>query len=305
MRSMIGILTYRRVNALYEMLSGIDKHCPQYACVVSEDCGQRDATANLLEQGREPRPNKELMATEYVTGDDPLAAHFPNVRTFMGDRNLGVAASSNRLLKIFMDSDCDHLCLCNDDLHVLGNFVDLYAKAHVDLEVGMFCFCDFTPENYPNGHTYKWTTYPWRGYQVKMLPRFTGIMISVTRALIEKIGYFDAEFGQWGEEHSDFTIRARLAGGIKMAGQDMNCLDIEHSLLRHQDVPSSMFGQARARANAEANEVMQRKSREYHYRHYHRPFRLTYPCFAGGLMGSGIPVRALEEIGYTLVTDLV
>ena len=311
MKSAIAILTYRRLHALKAMLEGVEKHCPQYACAVFEDCGQRDNTADYLQKGREPVRRPELMATEYEPvytdrGDD---MNHQNVRVFMGDRNLGVAGNSNRALKWFMDGDWDHLLLCNDDLFVLGDFAKLYAEAHSELGVGLFCFCDFTeasPAISGAPETYKWTTYPVRGWKVKFLPRFTGIMMSVTRKTVENAGYFDATFGQFGEEHCDWTIRCRLAGGIRLNNQDMNCLDIEHALLRHQDVETSMpRGKERQEADNEAGRIMREAARSYAYRHYYRPFRLKVPVKAGGYRGGGIPTQRLLEYGYNLVTDLV
>jgi GT2 family glycosyltransferase len=306
-KTAIAILTYRRLHALRTMLDGLEKNCPQYPTAVFEDCGQRDPTADYLQKGRTSEKRPVLMATEWIPQLPNQPNHF-NVQVFMGDLNLGVAGNSNRAIKWFMDSDCDHLCLCNDDLVVTGDFAKYYAAAHTDLGVGMFCFCDFTeksPAISGDPATYKWVTYPWRGYKVKMLPRFTGIMMSITRALVDKIGYFDAEFGKFGEEHCDYTIRARFGGFIRMEQQDMNCLDVEHSLLTHQDVLTSMTGAARRSADSEAGSVMQRSAFEYKFRHYYRPFRLIYPKFAGGYYGAGIPCRQLEQMGYKLVTDLV
>ena len=296
---MLGIITYRRFSALSAMLDGLKKHCAQYPWIIAEDCGQRDGTADFLTLGRTPQPCPELMALDYVPvpGKD---VRMPNARVLLGMRNLGVAGNSNRILKVFMDSGCDHLCLCNDDLYVLGDFVDFYGKGHQDLGVGLFCFCDFT--HHPS---YKWTIYPWRGYKLKFLPRFTGIMLSITRALAEKVGYFDTAFGQFGEEHCDFTIRCRMAGGIKLGEQDMNCLDLEHDLLKHQDVMTSVVGAARDNADREASIVMQQAVQNYRNTHFYRPYRLRMPRLAGGYRGGGIPVPKLLAHGYTLVTDLI
>jgi len=311
-KSLIAILTYRRLHALKAMLHGVDQHCPQYQTHIFEDCGQRDATSDFLTHGRTGTPCPDLMATRYnasVENASPsltpiVVANYPNMQVYMGERNLGVTGNSNRALKVFMDGDWDHLCLCNDDLLVTGDFVKFYGQAHKDLEVGMFCFCDFTKESPAisgKPETYKWTTYRWRGYGVKFMPRFTGIMMSVTRKLVEKIGFFDAEFGKFGEEHCDYTIRARMAGGIQCEGQDMNCLDVEHDLLKHQDVQTSMSGVARQHADEEARIAMQRASYEYRFRHYHRDFHLAYPVMASGYYGAGIPCRQLEQIGYKIV----
>ena len=307
MKSAIAVLTYRRLHALHAMMQGVEEHCSVYKTGIFEDCGQRDKTSSFLRQGRVGEASRDLLATRYVPGDDPMVTNYPNADVFLGDVNLGVTGNSNRALKWFMDGDWDHLCLCNDDLLVTGDFVKFYAQAHQDLGVEMFCFCDFTessPAISGAPETYKWTTYRVRGYGVKFLPRFTGIMMSVTRKLVEKIGYFDAEFGKFGEEHCDYTIRARFAGGIRCEGQDMNCLDVEHALLKHQDVATSMVGVARKYADTEAREIMQRASHEYRFRHYYRPFRLVYPVMANGYFGAGLPCRQLEQIGYKLVTAL-
>lgn len=310
MKSAIAILTYRRVNALSTMMAGINLHCPQYRTAIFEDCGQRDATIELLTKGRIPVEQPEILATEYIAScdTDAPAVNWYNAQVFAGTRNLGVTGNSNRAIKWFMDkTDCDHLLLCNDDLLVTGDFAKFYANAHLDLQVGMFCFCDFTKESPAisgKPESYKWTTYRMRGYGVKFLPRFTGIMISVTRELVEKIGYFDPEFGKFGEEHCDWTIRARLAGGIRCEGQDMNCLDVEHNCLAHQDVETSMNGVARIHADREASGVMQRAAFEYRLRHYHRSFNIAYPVMANGYYGAGIPCRQLDQIGYKLVTAL-
>lgn len=316
MRSVIAILTYRRLHALQAMMVGIEQHCPMYQTAIFEDCGQRDNTSGFLAKGRVPVKNATLMATEHQVpvgdtgtpeGAPKEPANWPNAKVFLGDRNLGVTGNSNRAIKWFMDGECDHLLLCNDDLYVTGDFAKFYGQAHTDLGVGMFCFCDFTKESPAisgKPESYKWTTYRCRGYGVKFLPRFTGIMMSVTRELVEKIGYFDPEFGKFGEEHCDYTIRARMAGGIRCEGQDMNCLDVEHSMLGHQDVETSMTGVARINADREANVIMQRAAFEYRFRHYHRPFNLTYPVMANGYYGAGLPCRQLDKIGYQLVTQL-
>lgn len=301
MKSLIAVITYRRLPALLTMMDGLQKHCPQYSTAVFEDCGQRDGTADWLQRGRKPVARPEYMATEYrVDEDTDLAAvNVPNADVFMGERNLGVAGNSNRAIRHFLSGDWDHLCLCNDDLHVDGDFVSVYAKAHRDLEVGMFCFTDFP------GETYKFTVVPWRGYKVKLMSRFTGIMVSVTRKLIEEIGGFDPEFGKFGEEHCDFTIRARLAGGISLNKQPMNCLDIEHPALRHQEVETSVVGPMRQRADKEASQIMQQCSRSYANRHHHREPLLFVPRSAGGPLGRGVTYANLRASGYRFADGLV
>lgn len=296
MRSAIAVITYRRLDALKETLRGLEKHCSEYPISVWEDCGQRDGTESWLAAGHKPVPVPELMATEYVMEDPARSNVAGNVRVFLGDRNLGVAANSNRALKWFADGDWDHLCLMNDDLHVEGDFVKFYGQAHLDLEVGLWCFNDFAEWD-----THRWFVARSRGYGVKVFPRMTGIMMSVTKAVFEKAGYFDVRFFM-GQEHCDWTNRIRFAGGIKLDGQDQPCLDLEHDLLKHQTVAPSVSGIDRAKFDQEAAVVMQGVAKEYHTRHYYREFALVLPSMAGGNHNNGLPVRNLPA--YTIVTDL-
>lgn len=283
-------------------MEGLQKHCSVYKTAIFEDCGQRDNTADILQAGRESTYRRDLAAFQYMPKDGPAGfeARFPNVEVYMGETNLGVTGNSNRALRWFMEeTDADHLCLCNDDILVHGDFVKFYAQGHQDLGVGLWCFCDFT-----HHESYRWTSYRVRGYDVKFLPRFTGIMMSITRDLVEKVGYFDAAFGKFGEEHCDYTIRCRFAGGIRLENQDMNCLDLEHKLLAHQDCATSVTGQERRQADMESYQVMQQASQDYRWRHYYRPYRLWLPKMAGGYSGGGIPVSNLLDMGYRLVTDI-
>lgn len=305
-KSLIGILTYRRVAALQETLRGIAEHCPQYDCVISEDCGQADLTESFL-MGPQPvliKDRRDLLAKEYS------GAHLgKNVRVLLGDTNLGVTGNSNRLLKIFEEGGYDHLCLLNDDLHVLGDFVNFYKCGHTDLGVGLWCLCDFTsasPAISGPPETYKWITVNSRGHRVKLLSRMTGIMMSISRPCFEAIGYYDARF-RTGEEHCDYTIRARLAGFVSLDGQPQNALDLEASppVLKHQDCETSLGrpgSPERLAADQEAGAVMKEVSSHYGQEPVYRPFRLRLPKTAAGLplagISIGIPTTNLSHYAF-------
>lgn len=295
MKSALAVLTYNRKLALQETLLGIRAHCERYPLAVFEDCGCRDGTeASLLKDAGLVRHRPELKADEYTGNWGSI---------FMGTSNLGVAGNSNRAIQWLLTQDADHFCLLNDDLHVLGDFAAFYAEAHVDLDVGLFCFTDF------EGESYRTVPIRHRGYMVHVMPRFTGIMLSFTRSLIEKIGGFDTTFGQFGEEHSDFTIRARMAGGIQLSGRNQHCLDVQGCtptnqpaprLLRHQEVATSVQGLPRQQADVEASRHMQRASRSYLTQNVYRPLTVHIPEFAGGHdRTGGIQVARLD--GYRLV----
>lgn len=188
MKSAIAILTYNRVDTLKTMLAGIGEHCASYPVAIFDDHSCEDGTEAFLSSGKDVGYNSALMAEEYITKE--------GYKAFIGVHNLGVARNTNRAIKWFLNSDADHLLLCNDDLLVLGDFPNVYARAHADLEVGMFGFNDFTMPSH------RWIEVKKRGYTVKICPRMTGIMTSITRRCLDRVGYYDATFKVPGEEHS-------------------------------------------------------------------------------------------------------
>lgn len=299
MKSAIAVLTYNRLPVLQEELKGIYEHCSQYPLAVFEDLGQRDSTAKWLTRHAEtPIRRDDLMANEYPREDGS--------KVFLARRNLGVAGNSNRAIKWFMEeTDADHLVLLNDDLHVLGDFVAWYAQAHIDLGIGMFSFCDFT-----HHASYRWIDVRKMGYIVKICPRMTAIMTSMTRKVIEAIGYYDAQFGKFGQEHCDHMNRARFAGFMTLDGMMQPQIDVHHhlssqpqrALLRHQECETSVLGIDRRAADKEADEIIQRVGKSYRYRHLYREFCLQLPKLAGAHGKQGIPVDDLRH-AYQMVTD--
>lgn len=312
MKTAIAILTYRRLHALKEMLTGVNQHCTVYPLAIFEDCGQRDGTSAFLQKGRIKKERRDLLAEEWVVPPERINDYLspeeilmdvkPNIpRHFLATENLGVAGNSNRAIRWFMEeTDCDHLCLCNDDLHVLGDFAAHYGRGHQDLGVGMFCYAPFG--GIYSDDSYKGVTVRTRGYAVKLMTRYTGIMISITRKLVEKVGYFDARFGKFGEEHCDYTIRARFGGGIKLDGIDQPCLDLDPTppVLRHQEIETSVTGLERQRADREASLCMRAASDRYRHEHYFQPFALKLPRYVGTFGNkSGIPFTEVK--GHALV----
>ena len=288
-KSAIAILTYRRLPALKAMLAGLDTNCRDYDTAIFEDCGH-DATGQALSVGTRHRRDDLIAYQHSLT---------TNVTAFIGQQNLGVAGNSNRAIKWFMDeTDADHLCLCNDDLFILGDFPKFYRTAHNDLEVGFFAFTDFW-----ESPTHRWVICRSRGYKVKVFPRMTGIMMSTSRQMIAKVGYFDTRFGKFGEEHCDWTNRMRYEGGMKLDGMDMPCLDVEpdQPVLKHQDVETSVTGEERKREDAISIERMRDAALRYQTVSHYRPFTLVWPTHVGGVSDKGVATEDIPK--YQTVTS--
>lgn len=288
---MICVLTYRRPHAIAAMLEGLRKHCGAYPINIFDDCSATDGTRDLLTGPGHltggPGPFiPELAATRCRT-----ALGEANIKVYVGEENLGVAGNSNRALKVFMESDCDHLLLCNDDLLVLGDFAGFYAQAHLDLGAGFFAFTDFW-----ESPTHRWVIARSRGYRVKLFPRMTGIMMSVLRRTVDKVGYFDPTFGKFGEEHCDWTNRIRMAGEIKLDGFDQACIDVEPTapdgsaappVLKPQIVTSSVVGAERIRADQVAARAIANAATRYATESPYRPFLLRCTTHLGGVGTTG------------------
>jgi GT2 family glycosyltransferase len=285
MNSAIAILTYRRVEALRLMLGQVTQHCPGVPVAVFEDCGQLDDTeAFLLENSEFVRRDMELEADVYRRGA---------VEVFLAHANVGVTGESNKAIKWFLGhQECDHLCLCNDDLMVTGPFHETYAAAHEKLGVGLLCFTDFDSPQYAV------TVVKVRGLKVKLMTRMTGIMMSMTRALVDAIGYYDADAFDFGQEHCDYTNRARLSGFIDLNGQPQHCLDVECPHLHHQDIPSSLDDDEKQKFNTAADAAIQEVGAQYSVTSRYRPFSTGgWAKTVAGRDGIGTPLREFPRYG--------
>lgn len=138
---------------------------------------------------------------------------------------------------------------------------------------------------------YAWDPEHVNGYVIKKLGRMTGAMMAMPRELIDRIGFFDMRFGKFGEEHVDFTNRARLAGYQQVRNKPQLCLDLKNDLLEHLEVPSTMVGREKAEAEAVASQGI--KSIDYAADGIYRPYRLFTKVRVAGVDGDGISDKVL------------
>jgi len=280
MKIAIAVLTWNRLPALQQILKGFEAHCSQYRQAVFEDAGTKDDTAQSLLSNAQSVPG---FKSQYLATYFKIAG---GVEVFLGNENLGVAGNSNRALRWFIqETDCDYLCLCNDDLIIKGDFAAFYAEAWTKLKIGLFCYCGFTSK------MYAWDPEHVNGYVIKKLGRMTGAMMAMPRELIDRIGFFDMRFGKFGEEHVDFTNRARLAGYQQVRNKPQLCLDLKNDLLEHLEVPSTMVGREKAEAEAVASQGI--KSIDYAADGIYRPYRLFTKVRVAGVDGDGISDKVL------------
>lgn len=281
MRSAVAVLTWNRIQGLANLLGSLNKLGSPlpFRLAVFEDSGYSDQTSRLLSGQGEFQYDRRYQAQR---------THKPSEgEIFLGSTNLGVAGNSNRALRWFMEeSEADHLVLLNDDVAATGDFTATYREAHLKTGVGLFCFCRL-----PDIAV---TRLPVNGLNLLAHERMTGVGLSLTRALVERIGYFDLRFGKFGEEHCDYTNRARLAGQLRALNNDWLVLDVEHDQLQHQEIPPCLPSAERAKRL----ELAESRARQTSYSSVGlwRPCLLKYRPVAG-IGHAGINVDLLD--GYT------
>ena len=282
MKSAVAILTYNRLPCLRTILASFKS--TETPMAIFEDAGHADDTRKFLSTGDATGTWDHELVAQRHTG---LRL---NTECFLAKHNAGVAGNSNRAIFWFMRSNYDHLVLCNDDLILKEELVKIYAEAHEKTGVGLFCWdpgYDATQDG----------RFEVNGVKLRAVNGMGGKILSFTRKMVEKIGYFDTRFGKFGEEHCDYNIRARVAGFLKVNQQDLHCVDTVHGHAVVQDVVSSV-GANRERLLAEAEKIMQKTMSEYAFTSPYRPYLLHRPPqFIGTAGGKGISAKALTSYG--------
>ena len=285
MPSCIAILTYNRLPVLQTFLRSIARHMPGVPVAVFDD-GSTDGTLEWLASGTASYA-AEFKAQVFDTEALPeteTALGYPKMRVFAGS-NLGVAGNSNRALRWFLSqTDCDHLLLCNDDMVATGDFSKIYAEAHARTDIGLFCWCDL-------GKGYETIPHVYAGVEIRLLTRLTGCLMSITRKLVENIGYFDPEFGKAGEEHCAYTYRAMLAGFQHVDGIGRAGIDVDGAPASLQAVSSSIDAAKKQEYDAHSQAVMRVEAARYGVESPFRPYRLRSVTVVGGRGSDGIPAK--------------
>jgi glycosyltransferase involved in cell wall biosynthesis len=282
MKIAIAVLTWNRLDVLQLLIRDLHKYCSHHETAIFEDAGQRDGTVDFFNH-RTFKPRPDLLALQGSQGQKHI---------FLGTENLGVSGNSNRAIRWFMnDTDCDYLCLCNDDLELTGDFAEAYARAWKDTGIGLFCFCGFQTKEFA------FDIKPYCGHRLKILGRLTGAMMAMPRELIKKIGYFDTRFGKFGEEHCHFTMRAKAAGYQDVAGKPINGIDLLDSFLRHREVESTIRPEEKQHLDMAAAQGV--ASIDLVYDGLYEPYRLRHGEHATSADGCGIAVNRC--FGYTNV----
>jgi hypothetical protein len=278
----IAVLTWNRLPALKRILEGLKK-CNVQKVAVFEDAGMKDQTVGWISQNWPQSESRPELVAYKRSGSQT----YPEITCYLGAENLGVAGNSNRAIRWFMEETaCDYLCLCNDDLEILGDFPRLYREAHLKTGIGLFSFCGIDNPDYQK--------YPAvvNGIEIDVIPRLTGSMLAFPRKLVEDIGYFDTRFGKFGEEHCHFNTRAQISGHIRIGDKNYPSVDLRYPPITYQEVQPSASHAERTDFNKVASAGV--KSIDYIADGLYAPFRLFPEQICGGCDGLGISESVLN-----------
>jgi hypothetical protein len=299
MNSALAILTYNRLPALSTLFQSLHaaRILGTYPVAVFEDAGVRDGTRAWL--GRLGKNNVVRDRDDELEADViryMVPRGFP-VEIFLGERNLGVAGNSNRALRWFERMERDHLLLCNDDITFAGDALQEYGDAHAQTGLELLCFNDFPAPQF------KGITVPVNQLPVRIFQQMTGMVMSVTRDLTNRLGYYDTSFGRFGNEHCSYNNRARAAGFIDVDGQPQTCVDIVSKTLVSQAIPSSLTAEEKLEAHL-VSDVRIKNDYLKMVTGLYVPFSLRHLSHADAHGGFGVPINPNLSTHACVVTDI-
>lgn len=249
---------------------------------IFEDCGHADPTRKWLKHNsiRQPILQETLLEADHWKLNQATSI-------FLGRENFGVAGNTNRALLWFMEeTQATHLVMVNDDIRFTGDVIQPYLEAHRLTGVGLFCFCDAT-------YGEQTGIAQFGSCIIGDRMRMHGSMMSLTRNLIESIGFMDPIFGKFGEEHCDFTHRARSSGFMNIGDQPRHCLDVIGIPAVQQDVKPCFLGSERTKADRRSATIMNVLRGTVYMNDPHRPF-----CLRKTELVEGIPSYSLDTTDF-------
>ena len=136
------------------------------------------------------------------------AKHMPDLLVVTHDvTGEGVAATKNRGIAALMDAGCEHLFLADDDVYPRrANWWAPYL-AHQQPHLCMCWGRHRLTETTDDTLVYDW-------------PR--GVLLYARRHVIERVGGMRTEFGRWGHEHVEWSLRIHAAGLTAHPYQDLH-----------------------------------------------------------------------------------
>ena len=188
MKMAIGVMSYRRQSVIADFLKSLykTKDVRDMKVIVADDSGDDDDCREFLCSVRR----------EY------------DFDLFMNNPRKGISANSNLILHQLKDFDI--IFLANDDLVFLDTgWNEFYANEMMDSRVHHCMYGQHMLWGFRRDHAVRSTH---NGRPILQMEKPMGQFLVLTKEAIKQIGYFDEQFGMYGQEHVDWSYRAVKAG---------------------------------------------------------------------------------------------
>jgi len=134
------------------------------------------------------------------------------------DSNKGISSAKNAGIKHLYDLGCNVMFIMDDDIKLISGFDNFYINAIQ--KSGIHHFCYKVPQL--NKHIIKKVTI--NGIKIVKTLQLNGAFFTITRKIVEAVGYFKILPHRYGHEHTEYTQRI-----IKMTHFCNGFIDIENS----------------------------------------------------------------------------
>jgi len=134
-----------------------------------------------------------------------------NISIYRQPENRGYARIKNLGIKSILESDCEFGFLCDDDLLYTKGWWNYYIDAYEKTGFPHYSFYNHT--YYDDGLGIGEIFFH-NDVKLRLTPLLQGGMLTFSRSLIEKIGYYKVLPRKLGHEHTNFTLRVMYQGII-------------------------------------------------------------------------------------------
>jgi glycosyltransferase involved in cell wall biosynthesis len=190
---------------------------------------RRDVFTATLAHWRAHLPAGAALVVVDDASDDSLAGALTGAAVVRYEAQQGIARAKNAGIAALMAAGCRHLFLADDDVYPIApGWAQLYA-ANAEPHL-MYLFKDpdvqcrplpTPPTIYDDGRTFAYSH-----------PR--GCLLYLDRAVVDAVGGMRPQFGVWGHEHVEYSLRIHNAGLTTNAFQDAcGSSEFIHSMDEH------------------------------------------------------------------------
>lgn len=192
----IMMVTYNRLDLTKKMLESLWKSADYPFNLVIVDNGSTDGTVEYLRDTFNP----DLTHDEWPFGD---CVQIPYIH--LNGENLGIAKGRNLALKLAVDKfNSDWLCTVDNDVEM--PFGWLKESISIMENCPSFAAIGVNMEDKP----YPLVTLNNKVFQEKPFGNLGTACMVFNKKIQKLLGYFNIEYGPYGEEDADFGVRMRV-----------------------------------------------------------------------------------------------